>query len=170
MGKATARHRACLEEPASGEPAQASVPDAPEVPDLQQTAIEAAARRAEESVLAIRTRQRYELVQSLKAQSKGIKPIKHETGLAKETVRRFYRAESVDELLAKVKDGRPSILDEHKPTCTIGGTRAAPTSSNSMPSSRNAATRAATAPSATTYCRSAGQQPPARCHRGAQSA
>jgi hypothetical protein len=64
VGKATARHRACLEEPASGEPVQASVPDAPEVPDLQQAAIEAAARRAEESVLAIRTRQRYELVQS----------------------------------------------------------------------------------------------------------
>ena len=82
---------------------------------MQQAAIEAAARRAEESVLAVRTRQRYELVQSLKAQGKGIKPIKRDTGLAKETVRRFYRAESVDELLAKVKDGRPSILDEYKP-------------------------------------------------------
>ena len=115
VGKAAARHRACLEEPASGEPAQASVPGAPEVPDLQQAAIEAAARRAKESVLAIRTRQRYDLVQSLKAQGKGIKPIKRETGLAKETVRRFYRADSVDELLAKVKDGRPSILDEYKP-------------------------------------------------------
>jgi len=114
-GKAAARHRACLEEPASGEPAQASVPGAPEVPDLQQAAIEAAARRAGESVLAIRTRQRYDLVQSLKAQGMGIKPIKRETGLAKETVRRFYRADSVDELLAKVKDGRPSILDEYKP-------------------------------------------------------
>jgi transposase len=115
VGKAAARHRACLEEPASGEPVQASVPDAPEVPDPPQAAIEAAVRRAEESVLAIRTRQRYELVQSLKAQGKGIKPIKRETGLAKETVRRFYRAASVDELLAKVKDGRPSILDEYKP-------------------------------------------------------
>ena len=115
VGKAAARHRDCLEEPASREPVQARVPDAPEVPDLQQAAIEAAARRVEESVLAIRTRQRYELVQSLKAQGKGIKPIKRETGLAKETVRRFYRADSVDGLLAKVKDGRPSILDEYKP-------------------------------------------------------
>ena len=115
MGKAAARHRACLGEPAAGEPAQASVPDAPEVPDLQQAAIEAAARRADESVLAVRTRQRYELVQSLKAQGKGIEPIKRETGLAEETVRRFYRAGNVDELLAKVKDGRPSILDQYKP-------------------------------------------------------
>jgi hypothetical protein len=47
VGKAAARHRACLEEPASGEPEQASVPGAPEVPDLQRAATEAAARRAE---------------------------------------------------------------------------------------------------------------------------
>jgi hypothetical protein len=118
VDKAAARHRSCLEEPAAeepGEPGETAAPDAPEVPDLQQAAIDAAARRVEESTLAVRTRQRYDLVQSLKAQGKGIKPIKRETGLAKETVRRFYYAESVDELLAKVKDGRPSILDEHKP-------------------------------------------------------
>ena len=111
-GKAVARHRACLEEPAPGEPEEAGIPDAP---DLQQAAIAAAAQRAEESTLAVRTRQRYEQVQALKAQGMGIKPIMRETGLAKETVRRFYRAATVEELLAKVKDGRPSILDEHKP-------------------------------------------------------
>jgi transposase len=115
VDKAAARHRSCLEEPAPQKPEEPAAPEAPEVPDLQQAAIDAAARRVEESTLAVRTRQRYDLVQSLKAQGKGIKPIKRETGLAKETVRRFYYAESVDELLAKVKDGRPSILDEHKP-------------------------------------------------------
>ena len=115
VGKAAARHRSCLEEPAPEEPEQPAAPDARQAPDLQQAAIDAAARRVEESALAVRTRQRYDLVQSLKAQGKGIKPIKRETGLAKETVRRFYYAETVGELLVKVKDGRPSILDEHKP-------------------------------------------------------
>jgi Transposase len=115
VDKAAARHRSCLEDPAPEEPEEPAVPEAPEAPDLQQAAAEAAARRAEESVLAVRTRQRHDLVQSLKAQGKGIKPIMRETGLAKDTVRRFYYAESIDELLVKVKDGRPSILDEQQP-------------------------------------------------------
>lgn len=74
-----------------------------------------AARRAGEPALAVRTRQRYGLVQSLEAQGKGIKPVKRETGLANGTARRFHYAETADELLVKVKDGRPSILDGHKP-------------------------------------------------------
>jgi transposase len=60
-------------------------------------------------------RKRYEQVQALRAQSKGIKPIMRETCLAKETVRRFYRAQAAEELLAKIKYGRPSLLDDYKP-------------------------------------------------------
>ena len=114
--KAVARHRGCLEEPApEPEPEPQEPAGSQDAPDLQQAAIAAAARRAEESALAVRTRQRYEQVQALRAQGKGIKPIMRETGLAKETVRRFYRAATVDELLAKVRDGRPSLLDDYKP-------------------------------------------------------
>jgi transposase len=64
--------------------------------------------------LARRTRERWELVQALRARGKGIKPITRETGLAKGTVRRFYRAATVDELLAKARDGRPSRPDDYK--------------------------------------------------------
>ena len=112
--KAVARHRGCLEEPAP-EPEPEETAGGQAAPDLQQAAAAAAARRAEESALAVRTRQRYEQVQALRAQGKGIKPIMRETGLAKETVRRFYRAATADELLAKVRDGRPSLLDDYKP-------------------------------------------------------
>jgi transposase len=111
--KAVARHRGCLDEPApEPEPEEAA---RAALADLQRAAAAAAARRAEDSTLAVRTRQRYEQVQALRAQGKGIKPIIRETGLAKETVRRFYRAATVDELLAKVNDGRPSVLDDYKP-------------------------------------------------------
>jgi DNA-binding NarL/FixJ family response regulator len=47
-----------------------------------------------------RTRDRYEQVQALKAQGKGIKSIMRELSLAKETVRKFYRAENVEDVLA----------------------------------------------------------------------
>jgi len=112
--KAAARYRACLEEPAP-EPEPEETPRGQAAPDLQQAAAAAAARRVEESALAVRTRRRYEQVQALRAQGKGIKPIMRETGLAKETVRRFYRAAAVEELLAKARDGRPSLLDDYKP-------------------------------------------------------
>jgi transposase len=112
--KAVARHRGCLEEPVP-EPDPEETADGHAAADLQQAAADAAARRAEKSALAVRTRQRYEQVQALRAQGKGIKPIMRETGLAKETVRRFYRAASAVELLAKIRDGRPSLIDDYKP-------------------------------------------------------
>lgn len=112
--KSVARHRACLKEP-EPEPEPAQPDDGESGPDLQQIAAEAAAARIEETALVRRTRERYEAVQALLAQGKGIKPIMRELHLARETVRRFARAGSVDDLLAKARDQRPSVLDEFKP-------------------------------------------------------
>jgi len=100
--------------PAHPQPQQPSAGDQPS-PDLVQLAADAAVRRAEESALARRTKERYELVQSLRARGLGIKPIMRQTGLAKETVRRYCRAHSAGELLARTRDGRPSVLDDYKP-------------------------------------------------------
>ena len=84
-------------------------------PDLEQAAAVAAAEHAEERALVRRTRERYAAVQALRAQGKGIKPIMRELHLAKETVRKFARAATVEDLLARPRAGRASILDEHKP-------------------------------------------------------
>lgn len=85
--KAVARHRGCLTEP-DPEPLAEPAPE----PDLQQAAAAAAVLRFEDSALVMRTRERYEQVQALRAAGKGIKPIMRELGLAKETERRSARA------------------------------------------------------------------------------
>ncbi len=105
--KAVARHHGCLTEAASA----AAAPQTPE-PDLGQVAAEATAEQVEHSRLVERTRQRYEQVQALRAEGKGIKAIARELGLARETVRRFARATRVEDLLATARIGsRPSVLD-----------------------------------------------------------
>ena len=109
--KAAARHRSCWAHPVETSPPE----QAGDRPDLQQLAEQAAVARREESALARRTRDRYAAVQALRAQGKGIKAIVRELGLAKETVRRFARATSVEDLLATTRDGRASVLDEFKP-------------------------------------------------------
>jgi len=106
--KLVARHRGCLREP---EPGPQPPPDPTTGADLAQVS----AQRAEQSTLLKRTQQRYAAVQALQADGKGIKPIMRDLGLAKETVRRYARASSVEELLAKPREGRPSVLDQFKP-------------------------------------------------------
>jgi transposase len=122
VDKTVARHRGCWAPPAAPAGTGPAVePDAERgvdrgaAPDPQQLAERAAAARREASALVTRTRERYTAVQNLRAQGKGIKTIMRELGLAKETVRRFARATTVEELLATARDGRASVLDEFKP-------------------------------------------------------
>ena len=109
VDKAAARHRSCLEEPAPEEPEQPTAPDERQASDLQQAAADAAARRAEESALAVRTRQRYDLVQSLKAPGKGIKAIVRETGLAKGTHRAPFLLRGSRRRAAGQCEGRAAV-------------------------------------------------------------
>jgi len=111
--KTAARHRGCWA--AAPEPTPAVNVSVETQPRPQPLAEQAAVARREDSSLARRTRDRHARVHELREQGKGIKTIMRELGLAKETVRRFVRAQSVDELLATARDGRASVLDEFKP-------------------------------------------------------
>jgi hypothetical protein len=108
--KTVAAHHGCLHAELDLPAETAAEPG--NVVDLAEAAGAAQAERVENSGLVARTKARYEAVQALKAQGKGVKPIMRELG---ETVRRFYRAPTVEELVAKPRAGRLSILDEHKP-------------------------------------------------------
>jgi transposase len=105
--KAVGRHHRCLKDGPSS-------PTSQPPPDLGQIADQVTADQAEHGRLVERTRHRYEQVQALRAQGKGIKTIARELGLARETVRRFARAARVEDLLATAHIGsRPSVLDSY---------------------------------------------------------
>lgn len=109
--KTVAAHHGCLRE----EEISPEAPAAPATADLVEAAETVHAARRANSGLVARSTARFEQVQALKAQGKGIKPIMRELRLAKETVRKFYRATSVQEVTATSRAGRPSVLDEFKP-------------------------------------------------------
>ncbi len=107
--KTVGRHRSCLREPALT--SERDVGRCPELDVKTATNDE----RFEERTFVRNARQRYAAVQDLKAKGMGIKPIVRELGLAKETVRKYYRATSVEEILAKTRDGRGRVLEPYKP-------------------------------------------------------
>lgn len=108
MEKTVARHHRCLVP--HDDPAQA--PLAP-VQDLPQAAAAANADRAEAGTLITRTRRRHEQIRTLRHDGKSIRAIMRELGLSRGTVRRFVRADDVNDLLAAPRAGRPSILDKY---------------------------------------------------------
>ncbi|WP_420854088.1 transposase [Saccharopolyspora spinosa] len=66
--------------------------------------------------IATRTRERYTAIHALLADGVGIRAISARLHLARGTVRRFARADTVEELLTCNGTGRrPSLLDEFKP-------------------------------------------------------
>jgi transposase len=94
--KCVIQHQACLREPAGPDelPIQAPEPEAP-------------------TALVTRIRERYAAVQELTASGTGYRPVARQLGLGLNTVKRYARAASVEELLESA--ARPSNLDDFKP-------------------------------------------------------
>jgi len=109
--KTVAAHHGCIKDHYAA-PGQAA---ADQAPDPQQTAERATAVHAENRARVVRTRQRYEQVQKLKAEGKRIAAITRELRLAPGTARRYFHADSADELAAASLAGWPSMLDDYKP-------------------------------------------------------
>nr|WP_280370046.1 ISL3 family transposase [Nocardia wallacei] len=86
---------------------QQGIPETPE-------SVPAPANRTDK--WAVRTRERYAAVHALLDDGVGIRAIGARLGLARGTVRRYARADTVDELLVNTGTGRrPSLLDDFKP-------------------------------------------------------
>lgn len=109
MQKTVAAHHHCLRK-AESEIESTIERTTPE--QLRQAADQVHITRQESSILAVRTKLRFEAVATLKNESMGIRSIARQLGLARETVRRFYYAGSVDELLGAPRAGRPTLLNE----------------------------------------------------------
>lgn len=108
VDKTVAAHRECLRDPVEDAPAPTLpiVDPQPPQPDPGPLALP-------ETRLAARTRERYAAVQSHLRERQSIGAIARELRLTRHTVRRFARAESIDELLAKT-GFRGVLLDPFK--------------------------------------------------------
>jgi transposase len=106
--KSVAAHRECLRAPApdAQDPAVAVLDPPPPQPDPLPLELL-------EGRLAARTRERYTAVQSRLRERQSIGAIARELRLTRHTVRRFARAQGIDELLAKT-GSRGVLLDSFK--------------------------------------------------------
>ncbi|WP_392900587.1 ISL3 family transposase [Streptomyces sp. LN699] len=102
--------RAVFEKVPAPEPADAPTDDAGQVTAPVGT-LDVCGR---ERRLVVRTRERFTLVQDLLHEGASLESICHRLQLDRSTVRRFARAPSIDELLAKAVN-RSTILDEYRP-------------------------------------------------------
>ncbi|MFI2207521.1 transposase [Streptomyces sp. NPDC020192] len=110
--------------------------------------------------LVARTTERYTTVQQLLSEGESLAAIGRQLRLAHSTVRRFARAQSLDELLVKATN-RASILDEHKPYSNAGA-RAATTSRSYIAKCAHAASPETHSASAATSAPSTRRTVPSR--------
>lgn len=105
------RHSAHLRAP---EPAPSPEASATAVAELEKIAEVAKAERAARRS-ADRTRDRHQEIHALIAKGLTLRAIARELGLARNTVRKFARAGTAEELSEGKWQGRASILDDYKP-------------------------------------------------------
>jgi len=107
VDKSVAAHRECLRDEVQDAPDPVlPIPDPPPQPEPPPVELP-------EGRLATRTRERYAAVHSLMQERRSIGAIARELRLTRRTVRRFARAQSIDELLAKT-GSRGALLDPFK--------------------------------------------------------
>jgi transposase len=112
LDKAARAHRACLREP----PEQAA-PAAPTTEADPAPPRELLDAHGHERPLVVRTQERYDEVQALRASGMSLNAISRTLGLTFRTTRRFANATSVEELLVGACN-RSSVLDAFKPYLT----------------------------------------------------
>lgn len=109
------RHRALLPEPPDEQPALTAEAVAESVNAAALTSPATAGTPRRSGRISDRTRERHAAVHDLHNQGHSHRGIARQLGLARNTVRRFLRAGTADELLVGKWTGGTSILDPHKP-------------------------------------------------------